>query len=157
MIFEKAVANPSFREDAQIERQQILKAADQLETLTRKMESMQLELIQLREQVNSLQKENTQLKNSLSTLDKRSEQERKALLNEVGKIVAESSSQAPAVSQVPTEGYEHVVQKGQNLWVIAQAFRQQGVQVTVDDLKKANNLKEGDVLSIGQKLFIPKR
>ncbi|HSI83693.1 MAG TPA: LysM peptidoglycan-binding domain-containing protein [Candidatus Methylacidiphilales bacterium] len=53
-------------------------------------------------------------------------------------------------------GFSHVVQKGQSLTLIAQAFREQGVNVSVDDIVKANDLPSRDIKP-GQKLFIPKK
>ncbi|PTY02332.1 hypothetical protein DB346_09485 [Verrucomicrobia bacterium LW23] len=53
-------------------------------------------------------------------------------------------------------GFHHVVQKGQSLTLIAQAFREQGVNVSVDDIVKANELSSREVRP-GQKLFIPKK
>ena len=41
------------------------------------------------------------------------------------------------------------------LWAIANAFQQQGVKVSVEDIRKANNLDANAVLKVGQKLFIP--
>jgi len=44
----------------------------------------------------------------------------------------------------------HVVQKGDTLWNISQRYE----QVTIDDIKKLNNLKENDLIP-GQKLKLP--
>lgn len=49
------------------------------------------------------------------------------------------------------EFYEHKVEKGHTLSAIAKAY---GVQIS--DIKRANNLK-GDVIRLGQKLYIPKK
>ncbi|MBI5394430.1 MAG: LysM peptidoglycan-binding domain-containing protein [Verrucomicrobia bacterium] len=57
----------------------------------------------------------------------------------------------PATAAGGEQGYEHVVEKGQYLGTIAKAYG-----VTVDQIKKANNLKN-DILHVGQKLFIPKQ
>jgi LysM repeat protein len=65
-----------------------------------------------------------------------------------GKRVASTPGAAGAGGE---QGYEHVVEKGQYLSTIAKAYG-----VTVDEIKKANNLKN-DTLRVGQKLFIPKR
>jgi LysM repeat protein len=54
-------------------------------------------------------------------------------------------------------GFYHVVEKGHTLSGIADAFRQQGVNITIDDIRKANNLSKKDVIHVGQKLFIPKK
>lgn len=71
-----------------------------------------------------------------------------------GKRIASSPGAAGAGGAASTggeQGYEHVVEKGQYLSTIAKAYG-----VTVDEIKRANNLKS-DVLQVGQKLFIPKK
>ena len=58
---------------------------------------------------------------------------------------------APAAgSGSPQAGYEHVVQQGQTLSDISKAYG-----VKVDAIMRANNMKKGDILKVGQKLFIP--
>ncbi len=47
-------------------------------------------------------------------------------------------------------GLTHTVRKGENLTTIAQAY-----SVSVAAIKKANNIKDADVIRIGQKLSIP--
>lgn len=148
--------NPGSIADAEMERQKILKAADQMEVLTHKMESMQLELAGLKQSIAELQTENTSLKNQLLVVKSNSEKEREALLTEIGKIISEGGSASLPSGPQSTEGYEHVVQKGQSLWAIANAFQKQGVKVTVDDIRRANKLDEDSFLKVGQKLFIPK-
>ena len=54
------------------------------------------------------------------------------------------------------KGYYHVVASGETITVICTAFREQGVNVTVAEIRKANGLTEKSVLKVGQKLFIPK-
>lgn len=150
--------NPGSIADAEMERQKILKAADQMEVLTHKIETMQLELTGMKGSIAKLQSENTALKNQLSVVQKNAEREREALLSEIGKIISEGGSGgSTAAAPESTEGYEHVVQKGQSLWAIASAFQKQGVKVTVDDIRRANKLGEGAFLKVGQKLFIPKK
>ncbi|MEM6601009.1 MAG: LysM peptidoglycan-binding domain-containing protein [Verrucomicrobiota bacterium] len=149
--------NPGSIADAEMERQKILKAADQMEVLTHKVESMQLELKGLKDSLARLQNENAELKNQLSVVKSNAVKEREALLTEIGKIISEGGATDPATAQQPAEGYEHIVRKGQSLWAIANAFQKQGVKVTVDDIRQANKLKEGSFLKVGQKLFIPKK
>lgn len=147
---------PGALEDAAIERQRLLRAADQLDTLTHKLETMQLEVAGLREEIAKLKNENTQLRGELAALETRQNKSREALIEEVGKIVAESEPPSAPATQ-PSQGYEHIVEKGQSLWAIANAFQKQGVKVSVDDIRKANNLKEEAILRVGQKLFIPEK
>lgn len=51
---------------------------------------------------------------------------------------------------VSLEGIVHVVKKGDNLTTISKAYN-----VSVSELKKANDIKNADNISIGQKLEIP--
>ena len=64
---------------------------------------------------------------------------------------AASTSTGAATSSAPAAGdhYEYTVQKGATLSIIAAAYK-----VSVDDIRKANNLKN-DVIREGQKLIIP--
>jgi cell division protein FtsB len=56
----------------------------------------------------------------------------------------------------PQKGYYHIVASGETLTLICAAFRENGVNVTVSEIRKANGLTEKSVLKTGQKLFIPK-
>jgi LysM repeat protein len=56
----------------------------------------------------------------------------------------------------PQKGYYHVVAAGETLTLICEAYRENGVMVTVSQIRKANGLTEGTSLKPGQKLFIPK-
>ena len=56
-----------------------------------------------------------------------------------------------AVATLPaSEALVHVVRKGENLTTIAKSYG-----VTVDSVKKANNLRNADKIVVGQKLDIP--
>ena len=56
----------------------------------------------------------------------------------------------------PQKGYYHIVASGETLTLICAAYRENGVNVTVSEIRKANGLTEKSVLKAGQKLFIPK-
>jgi regulator of replication initiation timing len=56
----------------------------------------------------------------------------------------------------PRKGYYHIVASGETLTLICAAYRENGVNVTVSEIRKANGLTEKSVLKAGQKLFIPK-
>lgn len=64
-----------------------------------------------------------------------------------------SGDSTPVKSQ---KGYYHVVASGETLTLICNAYRQNGVNVTVSEIQKANNLTDKSLLKVGQKLFIPK-
>ncbi len=63
---------------------------------------------------------------------------------------------APVAPPKPRKGYYHIVASGETLRMICAAYRQDGVNVTVSDIQKANGLTDKSVLKEGQKLFIPK-
>lgn len=171
--------DPGAREDAQIERQKILRAADQIEAINDQHNKMVEELEKLKTQVRALSEENAGLAKQVSEIKTHAAKEREALLDQISKLFAEQEKRLtekiqqvakskeeeapgkPATPKEPVanvkeeEGYDHVVQAGQTLWSIAQAYRDKGVKVTVEDIRKANNLKEGQGLRSGQKLFIP--
>jgi len=56
----------------------------------------------------------------------------------------------------PQKGYYHVVASGETLTLICEAYRENGVNVSVAAIRKANGLTEKSTLKAGQKLFIPK-
>jgi TolA-binding protein len=62
----------------------------------------------------------------------------------------------PPAPPKPQKGYYHVVASGETLTMICTAYRENGVHVTVSEIRKANGLTEDSVLKTGQKLFIPK-
>ena len=67
---------------------------------------------------------------------------------------------APAAVVTPPprkhKAYEHIVAPHETLTMICNAFRDQGVKVTVAQIRKANGMTEKSTLKVGQKLFIPK-
>jgi len=56
----------------------------------------------------------------------------------------------------PQKGYYHVVAPGETLTMIVAAYKDNGVNVTVSEVRKANGLSESSGVKAGQKLFIPK-
>jgi len=56
----------------------------------------------------------------------------------------------------PEKGYYHVVATGETLAMICAAYRENGVKVTMAEIRKANGLTEKSGVKAGQKLFIPK-
>ncbi|HUH02045.1 MAG TPA: penicillin-insensitive murein endopeptidase [Kofleriaceae bacterium] len=66
-------------------------------------------------------------------------------------VHAESNSRSPKKSSTGTaSGASHQVSQGQTLWVIAR-----GHGCSVDALIRANGLKRGDIIRVGQRLRIP--
>ena len=71
---------------------------------------------------------------------------------------AHDSTPAPTPTETPhpRKGYLYVVKSHETLSLIVDAYRDQGVKVTVAEVRKANGLTSKSVLHVGQKLFIPK-
>jgi regulator of replication initiation timing len=67
-----------------------------------------------------------------------------------------AAGDTPPAPMKPQKGYYHVVASGETLTLICAAYRENGVNVTVSEIRKANGLTEKSVLKTGQKLFIPK-
>jgi LysM repeat protein len=67
-----------------------------------------------------------------------------------------TASATPAETPRPHKGWIYVVKPHETLTLIVGAFRDQGVKVTVSEVRKANGLTSKSVLKVGQKLFIPK-
>ena len=58
-------------------------------------------------------------------------------------------------SSVPSKGYEYVVKKGDTLSIIVQAYRDNNIKVTTDQILKANPGLKPERMKVGQKIFIP--
>lgn len=107
------------------------------------------EVAALRDQISDLQRQ-------VRALDAARAADKREIYDDITKKVTElvkkvtppaSSSSKKAASQT---GYEHVVQPGETLSAIAQAYG-----VKMDAVLKANNIKNADSIRVGQKLFIP--
>ncbi len=70
-----------------------------------------------------------------------------------------SSSEVPKVGGSTggggDKGFEYVIASGDMLSTIAQAYREQGVKVTTEQIQKANPQLKPNSLKVGQKVFIP--
>ena len=136
------------------------------------LESISMQMDRLRDDIELLQADRTaaeqtyaaSLQSALSTIedqirdvDSKRIADRLEIVDIVSKKVAEIVNAHPARTPVPSGsglptdfGYEHIVEEGENLSRIAQAYN-----TTVDAIAKANNISRTDFLKVGQKLFIP--
>ena len=106
------------------------------------------EVAALREQLDALQRQ-------VRALDAARAADKREIYDDITKKVTElvkkvTPAAPPAKKAAPQTGYEHVVQAGESLSAIAQAYG-----VKMDAILKANNIKNADAIRIGQKLFIP--
>jgi len=75
----------------------------------------------------------------------------KSLQLQADQAAAAANAPAPAATPSTTNAAKYTVKPGDTLWDIALATK-----VTVDALIKANNLDNGDKLTVGQQLTVPK-
>ena len=155
--------NPAAAEDAEIERRKILKAADQVERMDQEFEKIQSRVSSLEQLLQEIKQQSQSLKESLANASAKAAQDRSALLDEVSKMLAERKEKEKAKEKAPaaaspkaSEGYEHVVAKGDTLSSIVQAYNEEHkLKLTVDSVRKANQLGKDTPLKVGQKLVIP--
>ncbi len=114
------------------------------------------------------------LAEKLQEVDKNREHDKDIILKEIsklGKVVAvppppkKAPQSAPAdnpvpgpgteKSAMPEKGFEYVIKSGDTLSVIVQAYKDQNIKVTVDQILKANPGLKPEKLRVGQKIFIP--
>ena len=134
--------------------------AAQLRAVQDENAELETRVIELERRIAALQETNQKLLNEVAAVKRQSaadadarEAQMKAILSKIDKL---ATTPAPVVT-VPApvsaaDDYDiYEVQKGATLSVIAKAYN-----VTVQDIRKANNLKS-DTLQIGQKLKIPRK
>ncbi len=71
---------------------------------------------------------------------------------------ASSSKPNPAVidtTPIPDKGFEYIIQSGDTLSVIAAAYKEKNIKVSVAQILKANPGLDEKKLRVGQKIFIP--
>jgi LysM repeat protein len=71
---------------------------------------------------------------------------------------SKSHTPAPGPDTPPADngkGYDYVVQQGDTLSTIAQAYREKNIKVTIDQIIKANPGLKPERLRLGQKIWIP--
>lgn len=104
------------------------------------------------------------LADKIQELDRKREADKELILKEIeklGKTLAGSSRPASTPGVDTTQlspdqkGYEYVVQQGDTLSAIAEAYRQKNIKVTVEQILAANPGLDPKRLKVGQKIFIP--
>ena len=134
--------------------------AAQLRAVQDENAELETRIIELERKLAALQESNQKLLNEVAAVKRQSAADadaREAQLKAINSKLDKLASMPPPTVTVPTpvstepEYDIYEVQKGATLSVIAKAY-----EVSVQDIKKANNLKS-DVLQIGQKLKIPRK
>jgi LysM repeat protein len=134
--------------------------AAQLRAVQDENAELETRMIELERKLAALQETNQKLLNEVAAVKRQSaadadarEAQMKAILSKIDKLAAmpPPAVTVPTPVSTGTEYDIYEVQKGATLSVIAKAY-----EVSVQDIKKANNLKS-DMLQIGQKLKIPRK
>lgn len=134
--------------------------AAQLRAVQDENAELETRMIELERKFAALQETNQKLLNEVAAVKRQSaadadarEAQMKAILSKIDKLAAMPPPTVTVPTPVSTEAEYDIyeVQKGATLSVIAKAY-----EVSVQDIKKANNLKS-DMLQIGQKLKIPRK
>ena len=152
--------SPGAAEDAEAERRKILKAADQVDRMDAAVEDMKARIASLEKILGEIKEQSNSLKESLASTAAKAEKDKEALLDEVAKMLADMKAKERKTEPTPKpaerEGYEHTVAKGDTLSSIVLAYNKEyGLKLTVDSLRKANQLSSDAPLKVGQKIFIP--
>ncbi len=134
--------------------------AAQLRVVQDENAELETRVIALERKLAELQETNQKLLNEIAVVKRQAsadadarEAQMKTILSKIDKLAATPPPTVTVPTPVSTEAEYDIyeVQKGATLSVIAKAY-----EVTVQDIKKANNLKS-DMLQVGQKLKIPRK
>jgi len=158
--------------------QQLDKLSGQIQDLTdaqaqqaKRIEAVEKELADLTAKVNTPQVNDSasaadlkKLADDVQEIDRKRQADRELILANLEKLGKISASEthphrsAPKTSDepaTPATGYEYVIKDGDTLGVIAKAFKDKGVKVTVSQIIKANPGMNPNALYVGKKIFIP--
>jgi hypothetical protein len=142
------------------------------EALRKKVEALEREVESLREQMSkptgnyASQDDLRRLSESVKEVDQKriddAEKVRSELLGLKKDLLKSplpkqksSTPSEPARSEKTEKGFEYVVQRGDNLSSIIQAYRDKNIKITMDQVLKANPNLKPDQMRVGQKIFLP--
>jgi LysM repeat protein len=156
----------------------------QLESLYKEISQIKEENKRLRADIKEQQALIQRLQANIEKSEKSLNAQREVLINEISRLSVETKKTPPKASKSKTpptkiheeneedplpdlskpsnekrgrEYYVHEVKKGQTLFSIVQAYRQEGAtDATLEEVLEENNLRKTDVLVSGQKIYIPK-
>jgi len=146
------------------------------DALRHQLEGLAKEVDSLREQLNkppgnyASQEDLKRVADAVKEVDRKRTEDAEKIHNDLLKL--QKSLQMPSTSHTkppaapndnpgaertatPDKGYEYVVKKGETLSMIAQAYRDNNIKVTTEQILKANPGLKPEKLKAGQKIFIP--
>jgi nucleoid-associated protein YgaU len=129
------------------------------------------ELASMREQMGSFgghlasQEDLRRLTEKVAEIDKKRAADNELVARELEKLGRAAAApvhrpRPPVVDDTPAatgsqKGYEYVIQKGDTISTIVQAYREKGAKVTVTEILNANPGLNPSKLPVGKKIFIP--
>lgn len=146
------------------------------DALRRQIEALSKELEAVREQANkptgnyASQEDLKRVADAIKEVDRKRIEDADKIHNDLVKLQKDLSvtpssrpraAQAPADNPardkppVPNKGYEYVVKKGDTLSTIVQAYRDNNIKVTTQQILKANPDLKPEKMKVGQTIFIP--
>lgn len=175
---------PALRAQDAATEERLNKLSGQIETLietqqatSRRLDALAKEMEGLREQLSfkpaanyATQEQLKELAKSLQEVDRKRVQDAANVKTELEKIrntllkdpapAAVGKKKAPSPPDEPPvpdkqEGFEYVIQPGDTLSTISQAYREKKIKVSVEQILKANPGLKADRLVVGKKIFIP--
>lgn len=170
---ESMIGNPGLQkqqtESLRIQEAQVAQLSSRLNTIQDNNADITRQIVLLNQKITSLEQKSALLENNLNNVASirqeiaTEKQERKAavdaIIDQVSKDLAKAINTSRSASGGGKSGpvgsgdfLEYKVESGATLNAIAKAYG-----VSVDDIRKANNLKENTILRIGQTLYIPKK
>ena len=171
---------PATAQDAATQ-ERLDKLSGQIEDLVAAQKSQQKQVSELIREIERLREQSTKpnenyvsqddlkrLADTVKEVDRKrvadAERVQKELLN-LSKVLTTQSARKPVRETVvdnpsdksngPEKFFEHVVGKGDTLSTIVQAYRDQNVKVSVEQILKANPGLKAEKMLIGQKIIIP--
>jgi LysM repeat protein len=144
------------------------------DALRRQLETVGKELDSLREQVNkptgnyASQEDLKRVAEAVKDIDRKRIEDADKIHNDLLKLqkslaVPPGPKPKPTPNENPTpdkppvsdKGYEYIVKKGDTLSIIVQAYRDNNIKVTTEQILKANPGLKPERMKVGQKIFIP--
>lgn len=151
------------QEDKRLVQESMRRIEGRVETLEFELERIQQELGRTRDAAEAsarnaaetLETRMGKVEGRMSALEKQREKDRQELVDSLSKKIADimkssSSGSASRSAKRSGYGYEHTVEPGQTLSEISAAYG-----VSVQRILDENNLKNANLLKVGQVLFIP--
>ncbi len=130
-------------------------AQENRQRIVGRLETLEMEINRTSREIDNLCDQFDNLRDRLNTrfanIEKKNEQQNQMMITQLSaefeKLIKKST---PLKAAPATHGYEHIVQLGETLSAIAEAYK-----ITSQAIIEANRIQNPNRLSVGQKLFIP--